>query len=121
MGLSENLTQASNAVDGLKSNLSVWGGQCVISDINQQTATWWVNLTSILSIQDITIYYRTGNINWGRYIKNVQLFYLKKNKYLTQNLSSFLECVSVLHYFVFTYFLYFQNDQIHPKALNLGF
>ena len=65
-GLSKNLTQASNAVDGLKSNLSVWEGQCVISDINQQTATWWVNLTSILSIQHITIYYRTDNANWGR-------------------------------------------------------
>ncbi|XP_078330738.1 uncharacterized protein LOC144624704 [Crassostrea virginica] len=64
-GLSVNLTQASNAVDGLKSNLSVWGGQCVISDINKHNATWWVNLTSILSIQHITIYYRTDNAHWG--------------------------------------------------------
>ena len=65
-GLSVNLTQASNAVDGLKSNLSVSGGQCVISDNNKHNATWWVNLTSILSIQHITIYYRTDNANWGR-------------------------------------------------------
>ena len=60
LGLSEDLVDASNAVDGLKSHLSVWGGQCVISGNKMQTATWWVNLTSILSIHYITIYYRTG-------------------------------------------------------------
>nr|XP_022306413.1 multiple epidermal growth factor-like domains protein 10 [Crassostrea virginica] len=65
-GLSEALTQASNAVDGLKSNLSVWGGQCVLPDNYKQTATWWVNLTNILSIHHITIYYRTGNAMWGQ-------------------------------------------------------
>ena len=65
MGISENMTQSSNAVDGLKSNLSVWGGQCVISDVNKENATWWVNLTSIYSISHITIYYRTGNGQWG--------------------------------------------------------
>ena len=65
-GLSEALTQASNAVDGLKTNLSVWGGQCVISGNNLKTATWWVNLTSILSIHHIRIYYRTANAPWGK-------------------------------------------------------
>ncbi|XP_078327442.1 uncharacterized protein LOC144623121 [Crassostrea virginica] len=64
-GLDLSLTQASNAVDGLKSNLSAWGGQCVISENDKQTATWWVDLTSILSIHHITIYYRTGNVPWG--------------------------------------------------------
>ena len=63
--LSEALTQASNAVDGLKKNLSVWGGQCVISENNKQTATWGVNLTSILSIHHMRIYYRTENVAWG--------------------------------------------------------
>ena len=58
-------TEASNAVDGLKSNLSWQGGQCVISENYKQTATWWVNLTSILSIHHVTIYYRTGNAPWG--------------------------------------------------------
>lgn len=60
-----DLVQASNAVDGFKSNLSIWGGQCVISDNEQQTAIWWVNLNSVVSIHHITIYYRTGNSNWG--------------------------------------------------------
>nr|XP_022304881.1 platelet endothelial aggregation receptor 1-like [Crassostrea virginica] len=59
------LIQASNAVDGLKSNLSIWGGQCVFSDNEQQTATWWVNLNNIVSIHHITVYYRTGNAIWG--------------------------------------------------------
>ncbi|XP_022305254.2 uncharacterized protein LOC111112170 [Crassostrea virginica] len=60
-----NLTSADKAVDGFKSNLSVWGGQCVISGNYKQTATWWVNLTRILSIHHVTIYYRTGNVAWG--------------------------------------------------------
>ena len=65
-GLSEDLTKASNAVDGLKSNLSVWGGECVISNINMKTAVWYVDLQDILSIHHITIYYRTGNEPWGK-------------------------------------------------------
>ena len=68
-GLPENITGASNAVDGLRSNLSVFAGQCVISEEGLFNATWWVNLTSILSIQHIKIYYRTGNIKWSRFIK----------------------------------------------------
>ncbi|XP_078329142.1 uncharacterized protein LOC111112849 isoform X1 [Crassostrea virginica] len=63
--IQEALTKASNAVDGEKSNLSVWGGQCVISDINKQSALLWVNLTSILSIDHITIYFRTENKMWA--------------------------------------------------------
>ncbi|XP_062593495.1 multiple epidermal growth factor-like domains protein 11 isoform X2 [Saccostrea cucullata] len=55
---------ASNAVDGLKSDLSAWGGQCVISDSGQSNATWWVNLMSVKSIHDIRIYYRTDNVVW---------------------------------------------------------
>ena len=61
------LVDASNAVDGLKSNLSIWGGQCVVSDNQQQTATWWVKLNSVVSIHHITVYYRTGNANWGMF------------------------------------------------------
>ena len=61
-----HLTDASNAVDGARSELDIWGGQCVISANNQQNATWWVNLGSIFSIHHITIYYRTGKRAWGK-------------------------------------------------------
>ena len=63
-GVSAALSQASNAVDGLKSNLSEQGGECVISG-RKKTATWWVNLTDILSIHHLRIYYRTENEPWG--------------------------------------------------------
>ncbi|XP_062620191.1 uncharacterized protein LOC134281779 [Saccostrea cucullata] len=56
---------SSNAVDGLKTNFSSYGGQCVISADGQKNATWWVNLTSIQSIHHIKIYYRTDNTAWG--------------------------------------------------------
>ncbi|XP_062582655.1 scavenger receptor class F member 1-like [Saccostrea cucullata] len=56
---------SSNAVDGLRNNLSAFGGQCAISGSRRNTATWWVNLTSIHSIHDIRVYYRTDNLPWG--------------------------------------------------------
>ncbi|XP_062619902.1 cell death abnormality protein 1-like [Saccostrea cucullata] len=60
----DNRFHSSNGVDGLKTNLTAWGGQCVISADGHSTATWWVNLTSVYSIHDIKIYYRTGNKTW---------------------------------------------------------
>ena len=59
--------EASNAVDGLKSNLSYSGGQCMFSG-GGQNATLWVNLTSILSIHHITIYHMTLNAPWGMHL-----------------------------------------------------
>ncbi|XP_052696018.1 multiple epidermal growth factor-like domains protein 11 [Crassostrea angulata] len=57
-------TDASKAVDGLKTDLNGLGGQCSLSASNQRTSTWWVNLTSTRSIHDIRIYYRTDNVYW---------------------------------------------------------
>ncbi|XP_056003593.1 multiple epidermal growth factor-like domains protein 6 [Ostrea edulis] len=52
---------AGNAVDGEKSDLSYNGGQCTTSAADQRTATWWVNLSSVLNIHHITIFHRTEN------------------------------------------------------------
>uniref|UniRef100_K1QI75 Uncharacterized protein n=1 Tax=Magallana gigas TaxID=29159 RepID=K1QI75_MAGGI len=60
-----NVFNARNAVDGQKSNLTWQAGQCAVSANHRQTATWWVNLTSIHSIHHITIYFRTGNVEWN--------------------------------------------------------
>ncbi|XP_065925855.1 protein draper-like isoform X2 [Magallana gigas] len=57
-------TDASKALDGLKTDLTFLGGQCSMSAQNQRTSTWWVNLTSTRSIHDIRIYYMTGNVYW---------------------------------------------------------
>lgn len=64
----DNTHNASNAVDGRKSNLTWNGGQCSASAA-RETATWWVNLTDIRSIHHITIYYMVGQRPWGISIK----------------------------------------------------
>lgn len=56
----DNRFDAINAVDGRKFDLKWDGGQCAVS-LYQQTAIWWVNLSSIHSIHHITIYFRTDN------------------------------------------------------------
>lgn len=61
----DNLGDASNAVDGKRSDLTRNGGQCVVS-AGRETATWWVNLTSTHSIQNISIYFMTDNKPWGK-------------------------------------------------------
>lgn len=76
-GLAETYTDANNAVDGLKSDLSIWGEQCVQSENNRRTATWWVNLKSIFSIYYITIYYRTENSPWGMFVQSLVKQFLK--------------------------------------------
>lgn len=60
---------SSNAVDGLKSDLNIHGGQCAYSSNYKYTATWWVNLYGIASIHHITIYFMTGNYQWGMYLE----------------------------------------------------
>lgn len=69
----KSIDTSSNAVDGLKTDLTWNGGQCVLSD-PQITATWWVNLTSIHSIHHITIYFMTGTNPWGPSNRNTRSF-----------------------------------------------
>ncbi|XP_056003431.1 receptor-type tyrosine-protein phosphatase T-like [Ostrea edulis] len=59
-----NVWGANLAVDGQKSNFSSLGGQCTVSDNNKRTAKWWVDLGGVLSIHQMTIYYRTDNVAW---------------------------------------------------------
>lgn len=57
-------------MDGLKSDLSYLGGQCVYSMVSKDTATWWVNLLDIASIHHVTIYFMTGNQPFGMYLEH---------------------------------------------------
>ncbi|XP_061190942.1 multiple epidermal growth factor-like domains protein 11 [Saccostrea echinata] len=52
---------ASKAVDGRYTDRGGKGNQCTISDDGKQTATWRVDLGSIVSISHIKIYHRTDN------------------------------------------------------------
>lgn len=59
------LADATKAIDGLKSNLSAFGGQCTLSANKKTEALLYVDLGAILGIHHITIFYRTGNKEWG--------------------------------------------------------
>ncbi|XP_065922004.1 uncharacterized protein [Magallana gigas] len=66
-----NVGDASNAVDGKRSDLTRNGGQCVLSGA-RETATWWVNLTTTHNIQNISIYFMTDNKPWGASNENAK-------------------------------------------------
>lgn len=61
LGNDTYIYDANNAVDGRKTNMSWYGGQCAVSALYKRTATWWVNLTSVHSIRHIDIYFIKGN------------------------------------------------------------
>lgn len=63
----EDYVKASNAVDGLKTDLSFGRQRCTHSANNRKEAMWRVDLGAILGIHSITLYYRTDNVPWGRH------------------------------------------------------
>lgn len=58
---------AERAVDGLYSDLSAFGGQCVISDDFKSTAEWRLDLERIHILHHIVIHYRTEHIDSGTF------------------------------------------------------
>ena len=56
---------SGRAVDGRKTDLSAFGGQCYISGNGRPYVLWRVDLLNIRSIERIAIYYRTDNQRWG--------------------------------------------------------
>ena len=61
-----NAFGASLAVDGRKTNLNEYGGQCVASSYGS-TAEWRVDLKGVLSIHHISIQYSQNEPVWGKY------------------------------------------------------
>ncbi|XP_048749278.2 multiple epidermal growth factor-like domains protein 10 [Ostrea edulis] len=69
--------EAGKAVDGLYTDRSAGGKQCTISGPGQTTATWRVDLGSVVSISHIDIYYRKEkDPSPGRYPSRLAGFFL---------------------------------------------
>ena len=57
---------AERAVDGQKSNLAEFGGECTVSAYGKSTAEWGVDLGKIMSIHHIFIQYATSIYTGGK-------------------------------------------------------
>lgn len=107
-----SIGDASNAVDGQKSNLTKNSGHCVLS-ADTETATLWVNLTSIHNIENVTIYFMTDNkqygmfyffflsfyflqqwLNWVYYVNDVNL--IKIHLRIEENLHFFFKKINII-------------------------
>lgn len=78
----QTLTDSYKAVDGQKTDFSYSGGQCAVSADGYKTAWWWVDLGDLSSITNITIYYRTDNVHWGKYknfVLKMELMFNSRN------------------------------------------
>lgn len=57
---------AERAVDGLYSELSLYGGQCTMSEYGHSTATWHVDLGKVHKIAHIVMYFPYENLPQDR-------------------------------------------------------
>lgn len=62
-------------MDGQRSNLDWFGGECSASAINEPTVEWRVDLGDVLSIHHIFIHYATNNQKWGGHFYTELFFF----------------------------------------------
>ena len=70
-------------MDGKKSNLDLYGGECTASAFIKSTAEWRVDLGHVQSIHHIFIQYATNNTVWGEISTMVSLEKKKKHNTTT--------------------------------------
>ena len=67
---------ADRAVDGRTSDLSLWGGECVVSNSTFDSSEWRVDLGNVLGMHHVNILYVTNNDPWGSLLLFVYYYLL---------------------------------------------